>query len=90
MNDVEEMLNFLNEKVPILFHVDLWITEVVKIMVNLTEKARQKFTRNKTIANCKYYKALRNYTKLAQKLEKKDYIIFFGTLTGIIYESYKF
>lgn len=86
MNNVNDKVHFLNEAILTLFnmHAPLktikitkkhspWITDNIRLLMSLRDKARTKFRQNKTDALYNYYKALRNYTTLACRNEKRAY-----------------
>ena len=47
-----------------------WITDTIKTLIKLRNKAHLRYEKNKTEANFNYYKQLRNYTKCAIRREK--------------------
>ncbi|XP_031353652.1 uncharacterized protein LOC116178327 [Photinus pyralis] len=53
-----------------------WLTDNVRLMIKLRNKALQRFKRSKSPAHWDYYKALRNMTTAAIKAEKKAYLEF--------------
>lgn len=86
INNVNEKLKFLNESLISLFNIHApyktfritkkyspWITDNIRLLMSLRDKARMKWRRTKSETHHNYYKALRNYTTLACKNEKKAY-----------------
>lgn len=53
-----------------------WITDNVKLLIKLRNKALSRFKRSKLPAHWSYYKQLRNFTTTAIKHEKKAYLNF--------------
>ncbi|KAI4455891.1 hypothetical protein MML48_8g00001084 [Holotrichia oblita] len=53
-----------------------WITENIKFLQNLRNRAKSRFKRTKSIAHWNYYKVLGNYTTFAIRNEKKAYFEF--------------
>lgn len=85
--DVNTMLLFLNTNLLFVFESCApirtvrvtkppapWITPVIREMMELRDKAYNRFKKSKSLAHWQYYKTLRNYTKQAIKREKKTYI----------------
>lgn len=50
-----------------------WLTDNIKLLLSLRDKAKLKFKRTKKAAHWDYYKQLRNYTEVAIKNEKRAY-----------------
>lgn len=87
LNDVNDKINLLNDC--LLHAFDLlapvktkvvrkmkpeWLTENLKFLISLKNKAKVKFRKTKNSSDWDYYKDLRNYTNLMIKHEKKAYI----------------
>ncbi|XP_060516220.1 uncharacterized protein LOC132695780 [Cylas formicarius] len=87
--DIEEKLNLLNTCILELFNKDAplkrfrknknynyapWITENIKLLQKLRNKALKKFKLTKLTAHYEHYKQLRNYTNSAIRSEKKAYL----------------
>lgn len=51
-----------------------WLTDNLKLMISLRERARSKFRQTKNPKDWDYYKSLRNITTKTVRLEKKAYI----------------
>lgn len=51
-----------------------WITDNIKLLISLRDKAKLKFKKTKRTAHWEYYKQLRNYTEVAIKNEKRAYL----------------
>lgn len=51
-----------------------WITDNIKLLKSLRNKAKTKFRKTKLPAHWEYYKSLRNFTTLAIRNEKKAYL----------------
>lgn len=96
MRDVSDKLNFLNENLLSLFnfHAPLrtikitkkpspWITDNIRLLISLRDKARSRWRRTKSEAHHNYYKALKNYTTLACRKEKKAYFEYKLRLNGV-------
>ena len=49
-----------------------WITDNIKLMMNLRDKALSKYKRTQNVNHWNYYKELRNYTTFAIRTEKKN------------------
>lgn len=89
MNDVDDMLNFFNENVLYLFDVHApqrtvrvskppapWLTNTIKEMINLRNKAFNKYKKTRLLADFNFYKDLRNYITGAIRREKRAYLDF--------------
>lgn len=89
LHNTNDKVNFLSTNILNLFnnHTSIktvriskskapWMTDNVKLMISLRNKALQKFKRTKNPAHWEYYKSLRNYTTFAIRQEKKAYINF--------------
>lgn len=50
-----------------------WITDNIKLMQRLRDKAKARFRRTKSIVHWNYYKQLRNFTTVAIRNEKRAY-----------------
>ena len=50
-----------------------WITDHIKFLIKLKDKAYHKYIKRKTEANLQYYRDLKNYTKHAIIREKVTY-----------------
>lgn len=85
INDVNDKIAFLNEQLLCLFdkHAPVktikitnkktpWITDNVRLMMKLRDKAKAQYLKNKTNGKWEYYKSLRNLTTRAIKSEKKS------------------
>lgn len=85
--DVDEMITFFNYNLTELFnfHAPLrtirvtkkqapWLTDVVKIMINLREKAFTKYKQTRSENDFNAYKNLRNYVTGAIRREKQAYL----------------
>lgn len=88
INDVDDKVNYLNEKLTLLLDVHCplktvritkayspWLTDNIKLLMKLRDKAKAKFKKEKSSGNWDYYKQLRNYTNHAIENEKKAYFI---------------
>lgn len=87
LNDIDNKVKFLNDCVLNLFnlHAPLitsvahnkryvpWLTDNLKLLMSLRDKAAAKFKRTKLAAHWDYYKSLRNLTNKTVNLEKKAY-----------------
>ncbi|XP_030759775.1 uncharacterized protein LOC115885127 [Sitophilus oryzae] len=85
--DVDEMVAFFNENLTILMdihaplkvinfnkHYRPWITENIKTLIKIRNKAKTKYNRTKLIGDYESYKTLRNFvTKIINK-EKRIYL----------------
>lgn len=89
LQNIDQKINFLNFSILSLFdmHAPLkqfrknknynyapWITENIKLMQKLRNKALKKYKQSKNSAHYEYYKQLRNYTTSAIRSEKKAYL----------------
>lgn len=87
IENVNDKVSFLNDN--LLFLIDLhaplktarfnkppspWLTDNIRLMMSLRDKALNKYKRTKNINHWNYYKQLRNYTNYATKTEKKRYL----------------
>lgn len=92
LQSVEDKLRWFNSALLALFdlHAPIkkyrftkpympWVTDVIKIMMKLRDKAKQRFRRTNNAAHWVYYKALRNLTTASLRNEKKAY---FRSLEG--------
>ncbi|KAH9641565.1 hypothetical protein HF086_017137 [Spodoptera exigua] len=90
MSDVDEQMNFFNEMILQLFnkHAPItrskictkhtpWITENIKLMISLLDKAHNKALSSKSDANLDYYRALKNYVTGAIEREKRAFFTFY-------------
>lgn len=50
-----------------------WITDNIRLLMKIRDKAHHKYIQNKTYQNLQYYKQLKNYTNQAIKREKSAY-----------------
>lgn len=88
MNDINDKINCFNNYLSVLMdkHVPLktirrsvsrpvspWLTDTLRFMIDLRNKALKKFRRNKSPGDWEYYKQLRNYVTHAVKVEKRTY-----------------
>lgn len=86
INDIDAKVHFLNENILYLFNMHApiktikitkkyapWITENIRFLMSLRDKACNKWRRTKNEAHHSYYKMLKNYTTLVCRNEKKAY-----------------
>ena len=87
ISDINEKLNIFNNNILFLInkHAPVkfkyiqnkpftpWITDNIKILMKLRDKAYSKYSKQKTPASLQYYRQLRNYTKHAISREKNSY-----------------
>lgn len=86
MPDINEKVNFFSDAVTTLFDIHapcktvvsrqkspVYITDTIKFMINLKDKAYKKYRKTKSDPEYQYYKDLRNYVTLAIKNEKLAY-----------------
>ena len=87
-HDIDEKIKFLNSRLLEIFnyHAPIknitirkrcfspWITDNIKLMQKLRDKALKDFKNNKTPGKWAYYKQLRNFTTSAIRAEKKAYL----------------
>lgn len=57
-------------------HYSPWVTENIKLLISLKDKALKKYKKYQTQANLDNYRTLRNFTTLSIKNEKKAYLNF--------------
>jgi exonuclease III len=89
IKSVDEKINFINHNILTVLdkHVPLkhvkmtkchppWITENMKILISLRNKALAKFKKSKLQTHWVYYKSLRNFTTSAIAKEKRSYFDF--------------
>lgn len=89
MANIDDKVNYFNNRILDLFdkHAPLvikkinkpskyvpWITENIKLLQKLRDKALTKFKNTKTPSQWNYYKQLRNFTTTAIRNEKKAYL----------------
>lgn len=87
MNDVNLMADFLNDQLSRLmdFHIPLitsrfvkspapWLTQTIRDMQRLRNKAFKAFKKSNSLAHWNYYKSLRNITNKAIIREKRAYL----------------
>ena len=89
LHDIDEKLNYFNSCILSLFnkHAPVkqfcgnkkykyapWITENIKLLQRLRNKALKKYKQTKLPTHYDYYKQLRNYTTAAIRSEKKAYL----------------
>lgn len=87
LNNVDEMVNFWNTSIIWLFNIHAplktaritklpapWLTENIKIMIKLRDKALLKYKRSKSETDWLAYKTLRNLVNMSIKSEKKAYL----------------
>uniref|UniRef100_A0A1Y1NKD6 Reverse transcriptase domain-containing protein n=1 Tax=Photinus pyralis TaxID=7054 RepID=A0A1Y1NKD6_PHOPY len=85
--NINDKVDFLNDNILALFdkHAECrrikitkppapWLTDNIKLMISLRNKALTKFKRTKNPAHWSYYKQLRNFTTNAIRLGKKAYL----------------
>lgn len=53
-----------------------WLTDTIKLMMKLRDKAKFKFKMSRSVAHWDYYKTLRNLTTASIKREKKAYFTY--------------
>lgn len=95
LNGVDEKVDFLTNNLLHLFdlHAPLitrrfskrpapWLTENVRLLMNLRDKAKTKYRSSHRPAHWEYYKQLRNLTNTTIKLEKKAYFEFLSRDRG--------
>lgn len=89
LDDINEKVAFLNDCLCYLLdtylplktckvrkHYSPWITENIKLLISLKDKALKKYKTHQTQANLDNYRTLRNFTTLSIKNEKKAYLNF--------------
>lgn len=59
-----------------------WITDNIKHLMHLRDKAHKTYLKNKTPGNLQYYRQLRNFTKHAITREKISYFNQFSSIKG--------
>lgn len=87
LTSVDEMLEFLNCNLLALFDIHApirivratkqrapWLTDTIRDMIGLKEKALDRYRKSKTMANWNSFKDLRNYITGAIRREKRAYI----------------
>lgn len=87
LESVDEVVHFWNENITWLFNIHApyktvritkppapWLTENLKIMMKLRDKAYSKYKKTKTDAAWTAYKDLRNFVNMAVKSEKKAFL----------------
>lgn len=88
LNNIDDKIEFLVNNITYLFdlHAPLvtsrctkryapWLTENIKLMCSIRDKALQQFKRTNSQAHWQFYKDMRNYTTQAIKREKKAYFV---------------
>ncbi|XP_031349753.1 uncharacterized protein LOC116175661 [Photinus pyralis] len=86
-DNVEHMVDFLNYNILTIFdcHAPIktvrvtkprapWLTDTIRQMILLRDKALMKFKKSKSCTDWNYYKAIRNYTTQAIRREKKAFL----------------
>ena len=86
MNNVNDKLKFLNENILNLLNdhapfstiriskkFSPWLTDNLRLLISLRNKARSRWRRTKNEGHHNYYKELKNYTTLSCRREKKAY-----------------
>lgn len=86
LSEVDDKLSFLNQQILSLFnkHAPLitrrftkkfvpWLTDNLKLLMSMRDKAKNKFRRSRNPNDWNYYKSLRNLTNKTCKLEKRAY-----------------
>lgn len=73
------MINLFDHHAPLIsktFNKPLapWMTDNVKLLIKMKERALQKYKQTKQLKDLKYYKDLRNFTNTAIVNEKKAYL----------------
>lgn len=89
INDINDKLSFFNDCLMFLMNKHCptkivkrqqnyrpWLTDNLKLIMKLRDKALKKHKRKKTPESWEYYKQLRNYANIATKNEKKGYLRF--------------
>lgn len=89
LNDINDKVSYLSTNLMNLFdqHAPIitsrvtkprapWLTDTIKLMISIRDKAQRKYKKTKNEAHFQYYKELRNYTTEAIKREKKAYLNF--------------
>jgi len=87
LDDIDQKVAYFNEKIVSLFDYHApyvtrrfktphkpWITDNVKLLISLREKAFKRSQRTGVVAHWEYYKELRNYTTYVERQEKKAYL----------------
>lgn len=87
ITDVNQKVHFLNTHLLALldFHAPVrslrlhrpfapWLTDTIKLMMSLRDRALSRYKRTKLIAHFDYYKSLRNLTTSAIRREKKSFL----------------
>lgn len=87
INNIDDKLIFLNNCLLTLFDIHApfktatftksncpWLTDTIKTMISLRNKAYSKFKKTSSAASWEYYKDLRNLTNSAIQREKKAYL----------------
>ena len=89
IDNSDEKVKFLSECILLLFNTHApvktfkrnrnykycpWITDNIRLLQKLRDKALKKFKSTKNPDNYAYYKQLRNYTTLAVRIEKQTYL----------------
>lgn len=87
LNNIDEKVNFLTENIIRLFDIHApirtvrinkphapWLTDVIKHIMKVRDRAFDKYKKSRTQANWENYKELRNFTTAAIKREKAAYL----------------
>lgn len=87
LEDIDEIINNFNTNIINLFNVHAptktcritkppapWLTENLKLMMKLRDKALTKYKKNRTNVNWNDYKSLRNLVNMSVKSEKRAYL----------------
>lgn len=87
MQDINNMVSYFNENLLSIFDIHApmktarftrppapWLTDNIKFMMTLRDKALKKYKKSKNIDHFNYYKQLRNYTNFAISTEKKRFM----------------
>nr|XP_022914873.1 uncharacterized protein LOC111425212 [Onthophagus taurus] len=94
IEDINEKLPFLNNGILSAFEVfspvvcrpkssrirPPWLTDNLKFMISLRDKAKANFKKNPSSARWDYYKSLRNLTAFTVKAEKRAYFRHIGNM----------
>lgn len=87
VDDIDGKVSFFNENINILMDIHApfktstfnkfhkpWVTDNVKLIMNLRDKAEKKFKRSKNPLHFDEYKNLRNFVNICIKREKRAYL----------------
>ena len=86
INDINDKLDFFNNNLLSLFDIFApikkrklrsqsppWLTDNLKLMISLRDKAKEKYRQDGLPSQWEYYKSLRNLTNFTVKAEKRAY-----------------